>query len=458
MSNQIIPYIASPNTCVTMPTLAVASVTASPLYLNWNGLNIVCKFVSDATNKFSQSGKVPYPMSERMRNMLATLLLMLLAISSFVAGYVTNDFIEQRITPPSVAETADFALFWEAWTLIEGNFLGELPSDTSLTYGAIRGALSMLGDPYTIFIEPPAREEERQFLQGSFGGIGATLSRPDEDGPIILEPIPGNPAEAAGIRSGDTLVAVDGETITPELTVQAVAELIRGEKGTIVVLTVIHPDESEEIDIEIERGDILIPSVSYRLLTDAPTIGYIQLTRFSGESSNEIETAVLDLQAQGAEKLIIDLRGNGGGLLDAAIDISDHFLDEGPIMFQESRAQGEREFSATSDIIATDMPMVILIDGGTASAAEIVAGALKDRGRAQLVGSSGTFGKGSVQLVFDLSDGSSVHVTASRWYTPNRTPLDQQGLQPDVLVPFTQEDIDNGRDVVLLEAIRLLNQ
>ena len=399
-------------------------------------------------------------MSERLRNVFATLLLILLALSAFVAGYFTNDFVEVRrgVVTVQTDDASEFGLFWEAWGRIEDNFIGELPTAKEMTYGAIQGSIALLGDPYTFFVEPIDREIERQSLQGTFGGIGANVTRPEEGGPIYLEPIPGNPAEAAGILSGDELLAVDGESVTPEMTVQAVAEMVRGEKGTVVVLTVRHPDETEPVDIEIERGDILIPSVAYRLLRENDQVGYIQLTRFSGESANEIETAVLDLQSQGATQLILDLRGNGGGLLDAAVSVADHFLDDGPILYQQSRGQDERVYEATSETLAPDIPIMVLVDGGTASSSEILAGALQDRGRAQLVGSTPTFGKGSVQLVYDLSDGSSVHVTASRWYTPDHHQLDQQGLQPDVLVTVTQEDIDNGRDAVLNQAVMELQR
>lgn len=398
-------------------------------------------------------------MSDRIRNILALVLLMLLAASAFVAGYFTNDFVEmQRGTPVAETTDGDFRLFWEAWGYVESSFLGELPSSQQVTYAAIRGAMGLLNDPYTFFVEPVAREQERQSLQGTYGGIGASLTRPEEGGDIILEPVPGNPAEIAGIETGDVLLAVDGRAITPDMTVQQVADLIRGEKGTVVVLTVRHVGAANSIDIEVERGDILIPSVTYRLLTEDETIGYIQLTRFSGESKNEVAQAITALQAQGAEKLILDLRANGGGLLDAAVELADLFLTDGPILYQQTRGEEEKVFNATADTLAPDIPLVILVDGGSASSSEILAGALQDRERATLVGSGPTYGKGSVQLVYDLSDGSSVHVTASRWFTPNRHQLDQQGLQPDVLVTVTQEDIDNGRDAILNQAIQELQK
>ncbi len=399
-------------------------------------------------------------MSEKARNLFALLLLLILAVSAFAAGYFANDLLEQQHGEVTVDANsqADFGLFWEAWGYINSSFIGDLPDSQEMAHAAIRGSMALLNDPYTIFVEPVAREQERQSLQGTFGGVGATLTRPEEDGPIILEPIPGNPAELAGILFGDVLLAVDGVEITPEMTVAEVAEMVRGEKGTAVILTVLHPDSDEPVDIEVERGDILIPSVTSRILPEDETIGYIRLTRFSGESANEIETAVTDLQEQGAEKLVLDLRGNGGGLLDAAVSVADHFLDEGPVLYQISKGEDEREYKSSSETLIPDLPLIVLIDGGTASAAEILAGALQDRDRALLVGSTPTFGKGSVQLVYDLSDGSSVHVTSSRWFTPDRHQLDQQGLEPNVVVVVTQEDIDNGRDAVLNQAVLELQE
>lgn len=396
-------------------------------------------------------------MSDRARNLLTIIMLVLLAGSAFVAGYFTNDFVELQ-TGEALAsdDPQDFDLFWEAWARVEDNFLGELPSSREVTYGAIRGAMGLLNDPYTVFIEPAAREQERQSLQGTFGGIGAWISRPDEDtNDVVLDPIPGNPAELAGIVTGDVLLAVDGVAVTAEMTVTEITELIKGEKGSTVVLTVLHPGEEEPVEIEIERGDILIPSVSYRLLADDETIGYIRLSRFSDKSSEEMEEAILDLQEQGAEKLLLDLRQNGGGLLDAAVNVADHFLEDGPVLYQRSRGEEERVFETNGQTLAADIPLVVLVDGGTASASEILAGALQDRQRATLIGTQ-TFGKGSVQLIFDLRDGSSVHVTWARWFTPDHHQIDQQGLQPDITVEVTQEAIENGRDEILNRAVEYL--
>ena len=392
-------------------------------------------------------------MSEKMRDISVVLLVLLVAVAGFAAGFLTHNFVSGKEAAGSNADR--FALLDEAWSYVEASYLGDRPADRRLAYGAIRGALAELGDPYTVFVEPAARQEERDSLRGNFGGIGANISR-DEAGQAVLDPIPGNPAEAAGILPGDVLLAVDGQIIGPEMTVTEIADLVRGEKGTRVTLTVRHSGSAEPVDITVVRGDILIPSVSYRILDEHPDIGYIQLTRFSGESSNEIHTALVELQAGGAQRLILDLRHNGGGLLDAAVDVADHFLQGGPVMIQQSRDRAEQTYEADAEAVAGTMPLAVLVDGGTASSAEILAGALQDHERAILVGSQ-TFGKGSVQLVYDLSDGSSVHVTSSRWYTPDYHQIDEQGLTADVPVEVTQEAIDRGQDVVLEAAVEYLN-
>lgn len=395
-------------------------------------------------------------MSNRFRNGLTVFMLVILAVSAFAAGYLTRELVSVRGSSSLVHAEQDMSTFYEAWSLIEENFWGVLPQARDVTYGAIRGSLAALDDPYTVFIEPAARQVERERLQGSFGGIGAYISRSPETGEVLLEPIPGNPAEAAGLLAGDVLIAIDGVMILPEMTVPEVTEMLKGEKGTAVVLTVRHPGAIETVDISIVRDDILLPSVAYRLTDQDATIGYIQLSRFSGESGKEVGAAILDLQAQGATRFILDLRQNGGGLRDAAVEVADHFLDEGPVLYLQGQDEGERVFNSTSETLAPTEPLVVLIDGGTASASEIVAGALKDRGRATLIGNSRTFGKGSVQLVFDLSDGSSVHVTSARWLTPDRHQIDQSGLEPDVLVEVMQDDIDNGLDPVLEQAVAYL--
>lgn len=401
-------------------------------------------------------------MSNRERNVVVTILVILLPVTAFLAGYFTNDYVRYLRgldTPIAMAaenEELNLALFTEAWDLIEAHYIGNLPEDNQLSYAAIRGSLASLDDPYTVFVEPIDHEQEGISLRGNFGGIGAYIQR-NEAGEPILIPIPGNPAEAAGILEGDILLAIDGAPVTAEMTTEEIAQTIRGEKGTEVTLTVQHPGEDEPTDVVIERGDILVPSVISRILPDNQAIGYIQLSRFSGESAGEMEEALNELLDEGAEQIILDLRGNGGGLLDAAVSIADQFIAEGALMIQESKTDGERVYEATAETVAGDVPLLVLVDGGTASAAEILAGALQDYDRAELLGNT-TFGKGSVQLVFTLSDGSSIHVTSARWLTPEGNQIDRQGLTPDIIVDPSAEALEAGRDEQLEEAIEYLEE
>lgn len=389
-------------------------------------------------------------MSDTLRNVLTVVMVVLMAVAAFAAGFLSRDFAEARMAGNG-AVAADFALLDEAWSLVERNYIGDAPPSSEIAYGAIRGSLGVLGDPYTFFVEPQASRQEMERLRGNFGGIGATISRSDA-GELVLEPIPGNPAEAAGIRSGDVLLAVDGVALAADLPVPDVGELIKGEIGTPVTLTVRHRDADAPVDIIVTRGEILIPSVWSRLLDEDPTIGYLQLTRFSGESGNEVGAALRDLIDQGATRLIIDVRGNGGGIVDAAVAVSSNFVGDVPVLIQVSQDGGEEVVSAESTPLVPDLPLVILIDGGTASASEIVAGALQDLDRAVLIGQK-TFGKGSVQNIFTLSDGSAIHVTSARWYTPSRQPIDQVGLTPDIPVEPGADAHETGRDDMLQRAI-----
>ena len=242
-------------------------------------------------------------MSNRFRNGLTVFMLVVLAAGAFGAGYLTRELVNGRGNLSLAHADQNMDLFNEAWGLIQDNFLGGIPDSRVMTYGAIRGSLATLDDPYTVFIEPAAREVERERLQGTFGGIGAYISRSEETGEVLLEPIPGNPAEAAGILTGDVLLAVDGQDITAEMTVPEIVELVKGEKGTSITLTVRHPDATETVDIDVVRADILLPSVVFRLLEEDPTIGYIALSRFSGESSNEVGVALHEPMRHGATRL-----------------------------------------------------------------------------------------------------------------------------------------------------------
>ncbi len=338
-------------------------------------------------------------------------------------------------------------VFQQAWNLIQRDFYGPLPLPTERSYGAARGLLGTLDDPYTVFIEPLPHQLEQDNLRGSYGGVGMGLAR-DSDGQVRLSPFRDSPAALAGILQDDVLLAVDGLTITLDMDItQDIVTRIRGEVGTDVVLTVQRDEQT--LDFTVTRQVIDVPSVNWRLLEQAPTLGYVHISSFTDRTASELQQGLAELADDGAQALILDLRGNGGGLLQAAIDVAGQFFDGGAVLYERRKGQDEKTYGAAPGGLALEIPLVVLVDGGTASASEIVAGAIQDRQRGILIGET-TFGKGSVQLIYDLSDGSSLHVTAARWYTPARHQLDGVGLTPDLSV---EADPNSDVDVQLEQAI-----
>jgi carboxyl-terminal processing protease len=305
-------------------------------------------------------------------------------------------------------------------------------------------------DPYTVFIEPQPRQREKEDLSGEFGGIGAWVSQ-DEDGTIRLKPMVDRAAEKAGLVDRDILKAVDDVQITPEMTTDDVVSLIRGPIGEPVTVTIYRESNSATLAIEVIRERIETPSVEWRILEENTQVGYLAINLFSERTAKELDRALDDLREQGATQLILDLRHNPGGLLQGAVDVASRFLSNGVVLFERKSDGSETTYRVVNAQRVADWPMAILVDGATASASEIVAGALQDRGRAKLVGEK-TFGKGSVQFVHDLSDGSSIHVTVAHWLTPNGHEINGIGLTPDVEAP----QVEDG-DAPLDAALRLLN-
>jgi len=325
-----------------------------------------------------------------------------------------------------------------------------LPDSKTLDYGAVRGVLASLNDPYSVFLEPPSRELETQSLQGEFGGIGVSLRRTDNN-EVALSPFPDFPASQAGIMEGDILTAVDNQPITTEMKLDEVSALVRGLIDSQVRITFRRGATATQ-SVTLTRVKVEIPSVTGRLLDQPPTLGLVAISRFSDKTPTETQVMIEQLKTQGALGIILDLRGNGGGLLDSGVETASLFLDGGVIMYEQQQGQAEKIFSVSTVGAEAGLPLAIIVNHGTASAAEIVAGALRDRGRAPLIGQT-TFGKGSVQLVFELSDHSSIHITNARWFTPNRTELDSIGLKPD----FEIEPGVDGADPELDRAIEYLH-
>ncbi len=393
-----------------------------------------------------------------MRNWTRITLALLVALLLFSLGvgvgygahwYLTKD-------QPTSEETRRFGVYWEVWRIVQDKFYGEVPDDSTPIYAAIRGALSTLKDPYTLFVEPQPRALERAELQGQFGGIGAYVSR-GPAGEVILDPMVDSPAEKAGVRKGDVVIRVDNTPITSTMTTDAVLLLIRGEVGTQVTLTLQRAGVADPIVVTITRKVIETPSVEWRVLEQDSTIGYIHIRLFTERTGRELERALQDLRGSGVTRLIVDMRDNPGGVLDAAVDVASQFLREGVVLYEDRRDEAERFYAVKKGGLALDLPLVVLANGGTASASEIVAGALQDYQRGPLIGER-TFGKGSVQLVYDLSDQSSLHVTVARWLTPNRHRIDGQGLLPDIEVALSEADRAAGADPQLERAIAYLRE
>ncbi len=351
---------------------------------------------------------------------------------------------------PTIGQ-GEFPLLNEVRYLLQTNYLRPLPDARTMEHGAIRGYLEVLDDPFTYFIEPPVAQNESDVLAGEYGGIGAQLKL-DERGFFVLYPFPEGPAIQAGVEEGDILLAVNGETLSPGTRLDEVERLLRGEvgEGRGVTLLLRRPESNETHEIFVPFAVVQVPSVVWRVIAEDPRIGYVQIMRFTARTPDELRTALDELNAQGVEALVLDLRSNSGGLLQEAVEVASEFLDDGVVFYEVTR-DGETEKRASHGGRALRQPLVVLVNHGTASAAELVAGALRDHKRGVLIGQQ-TYGKGSVQYIFRLADNSSVHITAAEWLTPNRDPINGVGLTPDIsMIPA-----DDGRDVELGEAIRQL--
>jgi len=377
--------------------------------------------------------------NSRQRTVYTALAVLVVVGLFFAMGVVTHRLLKWN---RARAYNRPLGVFWEAWDILDTAFYGDLPTPRERTYGAIRGVLDLLDDPYTFFLEPQPGEVERDQFSGAYGGIGVDLWR-DGEGNVVLSPYPASPAQEAGVRTGDLLLAVDGRSVVTA-TIDDIRVRLRGEVSTVVTLTISRPP-TLPFDLPVTRAEIRIPSVTYRALDQDPTIGYLHITGFTERTPDEAREAVDSLLSSGVTRLVLDLRDNGGGLIRPAVEVADLFLDGGPVLYEVRRGGEETPFRAHPGGAATDLPLAVLVNGSTASAAEMLAGAIQVRERGVLIGEP-TYGKGSVQLIYTLSDGSSLHVTAAVWLLPDRRPLGPDGLQPDVPVPPT-----GGTDDVQLE-------
>ncbi len=401
-------------------------------------------------------------------------LILTLALSSaaFTAGFVVGHTNETPTTvstqPTSVPDS--FSVFWEAWNLVQNNYVDQQAVDSKkMTYGAIQGMLSALGDEgHTRFLTPAQLNDEQQSLSGQLEGIGAEITTRNGQ-PTIVAPIPDTPAQKAGILPGDVILKVDGKDVS-NMTLDEVVNLVRGPAGTKVTLTVLHPGASAQTDITIVRAKITVPSVTWSMIPGT-TYAHILISQFASNATAQLVSAINDAQQAGATAIVLDLRNDPGGLLDEAIGVTTQFVKEGNVLLVQDAKGNKTPMTVRGGGKALNIPMVTLINAGTASSSEIVAGALQDHERSKLIGDK-TFGTGTVLSTYHLSDGSAILLGTEEWLTPNGRQIWHNGIAPDIQVsladgatPLTPEQETNmtadqlqqSKDDQLLRAIKYLN-
>ena len=354
-------------------------------------------------------------------------------------------------TAPLSQETSEaFEPFWEVYDLVQSRYFEQPLDDDVLAEGAINGLLAALDDPHTRYLSPQDEIAEREGFEGEIQGIGVEVT--SKDGKItVVSPIEGSPAYDAGLRPGDILREAEDVDLT-DMSIMEAARLIRGPVGTTVSLLI--ERDGETFEVEIERDIIKIDSVRGEILDE--NIAYVRLSHFGTRTSEELDGVLSDLLAQEPDGLILDLRRNPGGALDAVVDIADEFLPKSTVLIQEFADGIEREYNASDKGAAEEIPLVVLIDEGSASASEVLAGAIQDHDRGVLIGQT-TFGKGTVQTWQELSNGGGVRITFARWLTPNEHWVHEEGLEPDISVELPEvEDVDDFTDTQLQAAINYL--
>lgn len=338
--------------------------------------------------------------------------------------------------PPNSPADEGLDVIRQAWGIIYDDYYDPNKLDAeALSQAAIKGMLEALDDPYTSYLEAEFYELGMTSLEGEFDGIGAYVAITEDEQIVIIAPIAGSPAEAAGIEAGDIILAIDGQSAAGIGLAQAVIS-IRGPQGTAVTLSVLHEGETEPVEITIVRGRIEVPSVDFEMRGN---IAYIMISQFTNRTDDELAPVLTDLDAAGATGIVFDLRGNPGGLLDTVVAVASRFITEGAVVGVRDNQGQVTTLNVVDTAPTTDLPMVVLVNSASASGSEVLAGALQDHGRALIAGSV-TFGKGSVDILRQLSDGSGIYITTARWLTPNGRLIEGQGITPDVTLDLTGED------------------
>ncbi len=371
--------------------------------------------------------------------------------NSMNGGWLGEQILAWHYGSGSSGNTANFSLFWNVWNDVHQKYAGKI-NDQQLVYGAISGMVNGLGDPYTVFMNPSDAKQFSQDIQGQFYGIGVEIGVQNST-LVVISPLDGSPAQKAGIKAGDTIVKINGQDVSNMTLDQAVAA-IRGQKGTTVKLTILPKGASSTSDVSIVRGLIEVKSVNWSIKNG--NIGYVRISQFSDDTVSLMQQALNSFKKQNVKGVILDLRDNPGGYLTGAQDVASMFISKGIVVSEKDKQGQVTSLFATGNVILPQTPLVVLVNGGSASAAEIVSGAIQDDKRGTLVGEK-TFGKGSVQDVLDLVGGSSLKVTIAHWLTPKGHMIDKKGIEPDVIVPLSSADAAAGKDPQLDKAISILN-
>ncbi len=401
-----------------------------------------------------------------LRAVLVALVAIVLVVCSFGGGFAAGHFLQfgnpinqvtsttgnQGGTPANLA--ALFAPFWQAWKIVHQDYVDQPVNDTTLMQGAISGMLQSLGDAHTIYLTQQDYTDANSLLAGSYAGIGSLV---DTSGKLLTltQPYPNSPAEKAGLLPGDQVIAVNGQDVT-SLLPEAVRQKVIGPEGTTVTLTIQRPNQATPFDVTLTRAVIVVPSVTSKMLTGG--IAYVDISSFGNTTATDLHEQLAALLAQHPKGLILDLRNNGGGYLDTGIAVASEFVSSGVVVSEKSGNGTITPHDAVSGGLATDksLPMIVLVNGYSASASEIVSGALQDTGRAKLLGET-TYGKGTVQTWVPLSNNQgAVAVTIARWLTPKGNTIDKKGLTPDIVVKMTTDDIKAKLDPQLDAAVKQL--
>lgn len=408
--------------------------------------------------------------AEKNGNMIVSyyhkmVIILIIALLSFWLGFEKGKQFDQTVLDAPLKSAliqnredssvqVDFSLFWDAWDKLKNKYVDSEKLDAQkLLYGAIKGMLAATGDPYTNFFDPTENKKFSEDITGSFEGIGAELGI--KNGILtVVAPLEGTPAEKAGLRAGDKIAKIDGNS-TAELTIEQAVDLIRGQKGTAVTLTILRSGEQETRDIKVERNVINVKSVTSEIKSD--NIAYVKITRFGEETNKDFQVALQKILAKKPRGIVIDLRNNPGGYLQTSIDVANRLLPKDKIVvIEESGDKAQEKMYTRGGDVASNFETVVLINEGSASASEILAGALRDnRSNVTLVGKK-SFGKGSVQEFLEMPQGTAIKITVARWLTPNGKQINEEGIHPDVEVEITNEDFDNDRDPQLDKALEIL--